>query len=1159
MYARGLSLSLMLICVLTTMAVADGFIALVPDASQPPNLPLWLPHVANYCSPMAAVNVTQYWDVIMLNPRARFVNGNPPMGTQIAAPYIGWWMDTNNHGCLYRANGAIPSYPPGNGTYVGDLAPGLAQYVRWDAANNFGCSPPPLPVVPLTTKNGYPWTVVTTDNLAQTANAAWTQMTAEIDNGRPCLVTFSYWNPVNKYSIPGPNGEFYYDWGAVISSWPSPDEEWNYPTNPDSEYDGIPYGPQTIGHTVTAVGYRTNFDPDGPGIGGPLPQANWVICHDNWLGTPVNVAIPWRRWLVGGGGLQWPLWSPWVANTLVKVGNPPIGTLTVAPGPKNPGNHCGLPSQTNIMAQIRFTANATEGAVINSITLNGSGTGLESTDILTVQLVDDANSNGKVDPGELGIATGIFPPGLRTATIVIPGPSTYVVPAGGHRDMLVIYMMSANPTLGGTLIFTVPAAGVSATGSTSFLPLTINGLPFTSATKTIMPGPVIVDVPDTNPPLQDPLGTGDVTNYCAPTAAENIIEYWDVVMKDAKARFVNGNPFLGSTTVPGYIGYWMDTNDDGCPFRANGTAFGSGNGTYVADLAPGVAQYARWDANNLFGCTPPPNVFAGKSGYSWTVATVDNQALAAFQGWVAMMGEIDAGRPVMVAFCYWNPVNGWLGPDGITYYTWGPLQDPPPENWNHPLNPDPEYGGIPFGLQTIGHAVTAIGYFANYDPDGAGALPQVDWVVVHDNWPTTAKDMAIPWRLIGVLPWSPWVSNTSIDINPPVAPVLDAWNGPFDAVDHWALAGCANVMSQIAFTAGAQESVVLDGVKLKASGTGNDNTDITKIELVDDADNDGQFDVNETVIASCNGGYDADDGSRTILISPKPNYQFVIPAGGTKPMLVVYTMAVGLARLNTYSFSLSAYYATGQTTYLPAGPAGLWVPYISCTKTIGVLSDMLHKATASLKSEDDGTLVATANFTEPAIVTTNSGTLGKMIYIQDQNRAAGIQINFGTGPVPTFEVGNLVRVNAAYIDTINGERALVQPIIQLVNPSTTAPKPVGLKNVDNGGGGYGFNPATGAGQKGVTGGAGLNNIGLLVKMWGRFEWVTPNEFLINDGSNTPVRCRVPAGSTLPLAWQHSNIYVCVTGICSGYPDGNNFLRQLYVRALDDIQPTYLPP
>jgi hypothetical protein len=32
------------------------------------------------------------------------------------------------------------------------------------------------------------------------------------------------------------------------------------------------------------------WDPDG---GGPLPLTDWIICHDNWATTPVNVAIPW--------------------------------------------------------------------------------------------------------------------------------------------------------------------------------------------------------------------------------------------------------------------------------------------------------------------------------------------------------------------------------------------------------------------------------------------------------------------------------------------------------------------------------------------------------------------------------------------------------------------------------------------------------------------------------------------------------------------------------------------------------------------------------------------------------------------------------------------------------------------------------------------------
>ena len=49
-----------------------------------------------------------------------------------------------------------------------------------------------------------------------------------------------------------------------------------------------------IGHAVTGVGYKLNWDPDGAG---PIPSADWVIVHDNWATTPENVAIPWANWM----------------------------------------------------------------------------------------------------------------------------------------------------------------------------------------------------------------------------------------------------------------------------------------------------------------------------------------------------------------------------------------------------------------------------------------------------------------------------------------------------------------------------------------------------------------------------------------------------------------------------------------------------------------------------------------------------------------------------------------------------------------------------------------------------------------------------------------------------------------------------------------------
>jgi len=54
--------------------------------------------------------------------------------------------------------------------------------------------------------------------------------------------------------------------------------------------------------------------------------------------------------------------------------------------------------------------------------------------------------------------------------------------------------------------------------------------------------------------------------------------------------------------------------------------------------------------------------------------------------------------------------------------------------------------------------VTGVGYVLDWDPDGSGPLPVDDYVIVHDNWPTTPRNVAIP--------WANWKSNHSADPGP---------------------------------------------------------------------------------------------------------------------------------------------------------------------------------------------------------------------------------------------------------------------------------------------------------------------------------------------------------------------------------------------------------
>jgi hypothetical protein len=254
-------------------------------------------------------------------------------------------------------------------------------------------------------------------------------------------------------------------------------------------------------------------------------------------------------------------------------------------------------------------------------------------------------------------------------------------------------------------------------------------------------GTLIDNVADTNQPPTATLPTTLlITNYCAPMAMVNVLEYWDVVMGLPNAYNLTAfqqPPNL--KTVAEYLGYFMDTNNNGSPARANAGQLG----TLDVDIGPVTLDFVRWDATHIPPPGPPPFPLpAGKLGYDWVVTpncTADYGLSFAFY-----KNEIDAGRPLVVSFTYWNPLPiGVGGAKNVTdpetgelicVYDWGTN---PGGSW--PPNPDEYWGG------DVGHAVTGVGYILNWDPDGAGPIPSADWVIVHDNWATTAKNVAIPW------------------------------------------------------------------------------------------------------------------------------------------------------------------------------------------------------------------------------------------------------------------------------------------------------------------------------------------------------------------------------------------------------------------------------
>jgi hypothetical protein len=237
------------------------YIVNVPDTSQPPTSgrPQW-------CAPMAMINVLCYWDGVMGHHNAINVTAGLPAKT--AADLLGWFMDTSNLGSPARVNAGQP------GTLDVDIGPGTTEFVRWDAAHLLGTPPPALPPGKL----GYNWTVTTNCSADYGVSLAFYK--AEIDAGRPLVVSFTYWNPVFGVNLTDPQT------GETISAanWGTPT---SYHTDPDEAWSG------DVGHAVTGVGYKLNWDPDGAG---PLVPGDYVIVYDNWASTPKNIAIPWNHW-----------------------------------------------------------------------------------------------------------------------------------------------------------------------------------------------------------------------------------------------------------------------------------------------------------------------------------------------------------------------------------------------------------------------------------------------------------------------------------------------------------------------------------------------------------------------------------------------------------------------------------------------------------------------------------------------------------------------------------------------------------------------------------------------------------------------------------------------------------------------------------------------
>jgi hypothetical protein len=172
-----------------------------------------------------------------------------------------------------------------------------------------------------------------------------------------------------------------------------------------------------------------------------------------------------------------------------------------------------------------------------------------------------------------------------------------------------------------------------------------------------------------------------------------------------------------------------------------------------------------------------------------------------------------------------------------------------------------------------------------------------------------------------------------------------------------------------------------------------------------------------------------------------------------------------------------------------------------------------------------------------------SAKFGTYFYIESANRSSGIRVG---GSDSGLAIGQEVRV-VGKMDTLpSGERYIAATEITGLS-GVNIITPLGMSNKAMGGG-------DSEGQVGVSGGTGLNNIGLLVRTTGKVTQIASDRYRLDDGSGVSLVAQMASGSMADES------YVAVTGISSCERDAeDNVQRLLLVQSADDVSTVITVP
>jgi hypothetical protein len=177
------------------------------------------------------------------------------------------------------------------------------------------------------------------------------------------------------------------------------------------------------------------------------------------------------------------VWNTTTVGFVVSAVTKPA--LTVALGSNTPSSHsCSASNMTecnsNVMIQVKFTADSYDDINITSISISANGTGDDKNSISHVRLIEDVNNTGKFAVGENIYASTKFLNDNGVLNLNFVGG--YKINRSTSINFKIVYDF-INGSADDTYMLRVES--VSAIGMTTGLYPTITGLPLSSAVKTM--------------------------------------------------------------------------------------------------------------------------------------------------------------------------------------------------------------------------------------------------------------------------------------------------------------------------------------------------------------------------------------------------------------------------------------------------------------------------------------------------------------------------------------------------------------------------------------------------------------------------------------------------------------------------------------------------